>query len=1628
MTHPTNAQSVYTYETAKRNLGSSGLMQVYRISTRADRLGNEEVNRQTYAYVGDCSGYPTASDPEKLPSTFTYAASVTDSDGVATTVTFNHKHLQTEALTQNGTALLQKVLYEYNENKLPIKQTVQTYNPGNPAVGLTSITAAEYDAKGNVTASWSALADGDTGNTEYKTTYTYDSTYGLLLSKTYKTDSGTTIRLQNTLDSAKKNIVRTEAYRNDVLTGRTDYAYDSHGNVTEEKRYHDGFAEYDRIEYSYQDNAYLSQEKHSGILTADGAAAASTPGQPVGTIATSYSYDTLGRMTSSTDGGGNTTSYTYDALGNVTQVTNPDGTTVLYNRDYAGNTVTVTDENSAQVKYTYTPLGLEFETVDVQTGRVISRKEYDEQSRLAKTSDFVYGAVTEYSYDAFGRVTLETAKQGAEILAQTLYSYDDAAENGQYQKVTKTVVGDENAPSIVTTQYTDKNGNVVKTGKLLNGTEYLDTASYDYVGRTVTQLAAADAAKHLPFTAKYEYNENGQVTKTWNAENQFTTNSYDALGRLVQATDYAGTPTTYAYDALGRLLSQTIVIEDGVTATSKYDYDACGNIIREWKPVNAVGQAAAWSKVEYAYDSRSRLTSVKQYDGNIAATETSYTYDGVGNTLTMTAGGNTTAYTYDRFGNTLSMTDALGQTETYAYSPTGKLQTKTDRNGTITTYAYDALGRVLSVSAATDGRTDVTQTSYTLTGQVWVEQNYWQKTTYTYDELGQVIQVEEVEWNAPAEPAGFIVTLDANGGEVSPAQIEVTSDETYDLPTPTRTGYIFDGWYLGDTLIASGDPVQITENATFTAHWEESLHTITLDPNGGTVTPTVIEVIGSAVSVLPTPSRTGYTFLGWYYGEMRIVSLNETTPLPKTCTLTAHWTANTYTIYYSANGGSLDGRDDPISSHDLVVDGTGSTGDFFISKDGKSMWKTYRYDQDVTLPSCPFTNGSYVFRGWGTSENARERYDAGSVVRNLTAEQGGTVTLYAVWDTQYELPDPDPNKPVVASVGAPGVMALSAGAEDVLISYTKAYAYDLAGNRTSFVLTKNGQVVQSVTYTYDRLNRLSTVSENGILQATYTYDVNGNRASLTYANGVEESYAYNKANWITRLENKKGEETLSSFSYTYYASGSQKSETDHTGKITSYVYDGLGRLTQESETNGLTVRYSYDAAGNRARMAVTGTENYVTSYTYDANNRLLTETRTENGEPVTTTYTYDANGNTLRESAPAHSTTYTYDGFNQLISAKVDRLRVAYAYNARGVRTAKRVGWQKTAYLLDGGNVVGEVENNIVTSSYLRGVNLIRRESTDETEYYLFNAHADVVTTTNANGAVNQQYDYDAFGNEKNPDPGDDNPFRYCGEYLDFETGSYYLRARYYDPTIGRFTQEDSKQGNPRDPLSLNLYTFCSNNPIRYIDPTGHDNALALQWTASMWWLCGADLALPVGDIIYVAGIGAMTIADAISMIGIDNVVRIISEAPTAIEQGLEWVSDKALQGVEWIKGKAEDTAASVKNWINTTFGGGSASPDPGGNKWNHRDFFMRQVENKKLQNIISELYRKDATIGDGGTADMLRYEFDNGMTLRHLQKAQNSIIHIQKIIAKENLTSGELRIAYQLLNDLYNAVKYVGG
>ncbi|MEM1485593.1 RHS repeat-associated core domain-containing protein [Oscillospiraceae bacterium PP1C4] len=122
---------------------------------------------------------------------------------------------------------------------------------------------------------------------------------------------------------------------------------------------------------------------------------------------------------------------------------------------------------------------------------------------------------------------------------------------------------------------------------------------------------------------------------------------------------------------------------------------------------------------------------------------------------------------------------------------------------------------------------------------------------------------------------------------------------------------------------------------------------------------------------------------------------------------------------------------------------------------------------------------------------------------------------------------------------------------------------------------------------------------------------------------------------------------------------------------------------------------------------------------------------------------------------------------------------------------------------------------NTVVARYLRGINLIAREQDRANQYYLFNAHDDVTQRYDALGNLLKNYKYDSFGNEENPEPLDSNPFRYCGEYLDKEIGEIYLRARYYDPATGRFGAEDPARHG------LNWYTYCGNNPVVFVDPTG---------------------------------------------------------------------------------------------------------------------------------------------------------------------------------------------------------------
>ena len=180
---------------------------------------------------------------------------------------------------------------------------------------------------------------------------------------------------------------------------------------------------------------------------------------------------------------------------------------------------------------------------------------------------------------------------------------------------------------------------------------------------------------------------------------------------------------------------------------------------------------------------------------------------------------------------------------------------------------------------------------------------------------------------------------------------------------------------------------------------------------------------------------------------------------------------------------------------------------------------------------------------------------------------------------------------------------------------------------------------------------------------------------------------------------------------------------------------------------------------------------------------------------------------------------YEYDGFNRLMRSNVNGEEASYTYRVDGLRNSKTSATGTTTHLWDGANIVADLNGGTVVARYVRGVNLLFSYSSAGQKFYLYNGHGNVVQLASSTGAILWRYDYDGFGNEREiagQDPAQDaNPFRYCGEYFDKETGSIYLRARYYNPVMGRFYSEDPIRDG------LNWYAYGSNNPLFYLDPFG---------------------------------------------------------------------------------------------------------------------------------------------------------------------------------------------------------------
>lgn len=217
----------------------------------------------------------------------------------------------------------------------------------------------------------------------------------------------------------------------------------------------------------------------------------------------------------------------------------------------------------------------------------------------------------------------------------------------------------------------------------------------------------------------------------------------------------------------------------------------------------------------------------------------------------------------------------------------------------------------------------------------------------------------------------YTLSFNANGGTVSTSSKKVDYGAAYGtLPTPARDYYTFDGWYTslsGGTQVTASTTME-GSNVTVYAHWTANAYTLVFNANGGTISTSSKTVsYGSAYGTLPTPTRDYYTFNGWYTSSSGGTQVTASTTMGGgNVTVYAHWTANTYTLTFNANGGS-------VSTSSKIISYSAAYG---------------------TLPTP--TRDYYTFNGWYTSSSG------GTQVTASTIMGGSNVTVYAHWELKPE--------------------------------------------------------------------------------------------------------------------------------------------------------------------------------------------------------------------------------------------------------------------------------------------------------------------------------------------------------------------------------------------------------------------------------------------------------------------------------------------------------------------------------------------------------------------------------------------------------------------------------------------------
>ncbi len=389
---------------------------------------------------------------------------------------------------------------------------------------------------------------------------------------------------------------------------------------------------------------------------------------------------------------------------------------------------------------------------------------------------------------------------------------------------------------------------------------------------------------------------------------------------------------------------------------------------------------------------------------------------------------------------------------------------------------------------------------------------------------------------------------------------------------------------------------------------------------------------------------------------------------------------------------------------------------------------------------------------------------------------------------------------------------------------------------TEVTTTAPNGTAQTTQYRYDGNGNLIEVTEPNIGTTTLTYDGVNRLSERTLPNGIRTIYTYKEnTDFIESITHYAADGTtiLSSVEYVRNPGGEPSRIIREDGSYVDLQYDDSLRLVGEIyyDSNGnLTdeTTYTYDAAGNRQSASNGEAQG---TYTYD-NTHQLAGIDTNSG---TETYTYDEGGRVEQVVRDGETLNLFYNS-NDLIVKVTDANNntvVEYGYDSNGRRVEMSDSNGEKNYLvapnlgegLDSPHLVSDAAGNPLASYvYAGSMPLMRLDANGNPTYYLEDGMGSVIGLADGTGSQVTGFEYDSFGNLRTPEglPAElGGDFRFQGQWWSSNTDFYHIRARYYDPEVGRFISRDPVDLIEYEPESSNPYQFVYNNPGVYSDPTG---------------------------------------------------------------------------------------------------------------------------------------------------------------------------------------------------------------